>query len=336
MKISLIIPMYNESSIIHEALDTFSSYMAETFEDWELIFVDDGSADGIRDILTAYTDRYPNIRAVYKENGGVTSARLRGVEEARGDWIAFMDGDDAADPRMYGRLLENALNHDADISHCGHQLVFPDGRVEYVHKSENLFTQDHNTGLQDLLDNRKVSLSLCTKLYRRELFDGLDAWMDRTVRINEDLLMNFYLFRQVRTAVFEDICPYHYVLRKGSASTSRLNAHKLQDPLKVLYLLLDETADVPEWKQIVERRLIYQLVGSATISIGQQRELILPCRKAARRELRKQIWGVMVGTACPVKLKVMALWAAVWPASYSWVHNMYAKISGIDKKFEVR
>ncbi|MBQ5704838.1 MAG: glycosyltransferase, partial [Alistipes sp.] len=69
---------------------------------------------------SAYCEKHPAIRAVYKENGGVTSARLRGVEEAAGDWIAFMDGDDYVEPQMYGRMLEIALEHGADISHCGH------------------------------------------------------------------------------------------------------------------------------------------------------------------------------------------------------------------------
>ena len=330
--ISIIIPAYNLQDHLGPTLD---SVLAQTYQDLEILVVNDGSTDDTAAVMEAYAAKDSRIRAIHKENGGVTAARLRGVSEATGAYIGFVDGDDYIEPEMYQRLLENLKQCDADISHCGYQMVFP-SRVDYYYNTGKMTIQQGKQGCTDLLDGSFVEPALVNKLYRRELFDGLDAWMDRTVRINEDLLMNFYLFRQVRTAVFEDICPYHYVLRKGSASTSRLNAHKLQDPLKVLHLLLDETADVPEWKQIVERRLIYQLVGSATISLGQQRELILPCRKAARKELRKQIWGVMVGTACPVKLKVMALWAAVWPASYSWVHNMYAKISGIDKKFEVR
>ena len=330
--ISIIIPAYNIQDHLGPTLD---SVLTQTYQDLEILVVNDGSTDGTAAVMEAYAAKDSRIRAIHKENGGVTSARLCGVAEATGAYIGFVDGDDHIEPEMYQRLLENLKQCGADISHCGYQMVFP-SRVDYYYNTGKIAIQQGKQGCTDLLDGSFVEPALVNKLYRRELFDGLDAWMDRTVRINEDLLMNFYLFRQVRTAVFEDICPYHYVLRKGSASTSRLNVHKLQDPLKVLHLLLDETADVPEWKQIVERRLIYQLVGSATISLGQQRELILPCRKAARKELRKQIWGVMAGTACPVKLKVMALWAAVWPASYSWVHNMYAKISGIDKKFEVR
>ena len=329
--ISIIIPAYNIQDHLGPTLD---SVLTQTYQDLEILVVNDGSTDGTAAVMEAYAAKDSRIRAIHKENGGVTSARLCGVAEATGAYIGFVDGDDHIEPEMYQRLLENLKQCDADISHCGYQMVFP-SRVDYYYNTGKMTIQQGKQGCTDLLDGSFVEPALVNKLYRRELFDGLDAWMDRTVRINEDLLMNFYLFRQVRTAVFEDICPYHYVLRKGSASTSRLNAHKLQDPLKVLHLILDETADVPEWKQIVERRLIYQLVGSATISLGEQRELILPCRKAARKELRSCL-GMALRGPFTKKLKMMAIWSAVCPDSYCWVHRIYARISGVEKKYEVR
>ena len=93
--ISVIVPAYNIAPWISRSLD---SLLAQTHRDLEILVVDDGSSDNIRAILEEYTAKHTNIRAVYKENGGVTSARLRGVEEATGDWIAFMDGDDYVEP----------------------------------------------------------------------------------------------------------------------------------------------------------------------------------------------------------------------------------------------
>ena len=186
--ISVIVPAFNIAPWISRSLD---SLLSQTHKDMEIIVVDDGSADNIREILSEYCAKYPNVRAIYKENGGVTSARLRGVAEATGDWIGFMDGDDYVEPQMYDRLLENALDADAQISHCGHQIHFSGGRVEYVHKSETIRIQDRRTGLWELLDNRDVSLSLCTKLYRRELFSGIEDWTDTKIKYNEDLLMTY-------------------------------------------------------------------------------------------------------------------------------------------------
>ena len=176
---------------------------------------------------------------------------------------------------------------------------------------------------------------LCNKLYRRELFSGLGAWMDGSIRINEDLLMNFYLFRQAKMAVFEDVCPYHYVLRKGSAATAQLNSHKLRDPISVLRILCKETVNIPEWNSIAEQRLLYQLVNSSTMQLGSQRELIAPFRKEARRELLQKLWHVLCSSVYNQKLKAMALWAAIWPASYGFVHKAYARITGIDKKYRI-
>ena len=331
-KISVIIPAYNIQNYLGNTLD---SVLAQTYENLEIIVVDDGSTDNTGSILDGYAARDSRVTAVHKENGGVTSARLRGIEEASGDYIGFVDGDDFVEPRMYARLMENAKKFDADISHCGYQMVFPHGRIDYYYNTGKLVQQEGRQGCTDLLDGVFVEPGLVNKLYRRELFAGLDSWMDKDIRINEDLLMNFYLFRQAEKCVFEDICLYHYVLRQGSAATAHLNEHKLKDPLAVLHSLQKETANIPAWNRIVERRLIYQLINSATIQPGNQRELIVPFRREARRELRQRLMGALKNNACTHKLKIMALWAAVWPASYSWVHRLYSKVTGVDKKFRV-
>lgn len=233
-KISVVVPAYNTGRWLPRCLD---SLLNQTYENLEVIVVNDGSTDDTREILEDYARGKERVKVVHKENGGVTSARLRGVAEADGDWIGFMDGDDEIEPDMYLRLLENAQG--ADISHCGHQVLFPDGRVEYVHNSGMRKEQDHLTGLRDLLDGGMVESSLCTKLFRRELFEGLQQWMDPAIKNNEDLLMNYYLFAQAEKAVYEDFCPYHYILRAGSASYNQFHEHSLFDPIAVRQKILE-------------------------------------------------------------------------------------------------
>ena len=330
--ISIIIPAYNIQDYLSATLD---SVLAQTYENLEIIVVNDGSRDNTADVIDSYAARDRRIKAIHKENGGVTSARLRGVAEATGAYIGFVDGDDYIEPQMYARLMENVKTHGADISHCGYRMVFP-SRVDYYHNSGQLIIQKDSQCCADLLVGGFVEPALWNKLFRKELFTGLNEWMDPSIRINEDLLMNFYLFRQAKKAVFEDVCPYHYVLRKGSAATSRLNEHKLKDPLKVLHLLLSETANTPEWNTIVERRLIYQLVTTSTLAANDQRDLILPFRRDARKELRHRLWSVLTGNSCNIKLKIMALWAAIWPWSYCIVHKVYARLRGTDRKYEVK
>lgn len=282
--ISVIVPAYNIAPWISRSLD---SLLAQTHKDLEIVVVDDGSNDNIREILADYTAKHPNIKAIHKENGGVTSARLRGVEEATGHWIAFMDGDDYVEPQMYGRMLENAMTYGADISHCGHQIHFPDGRIEYVHKSEDLFTQDHFTGLHDLLDNTKVSLSLCMKLYRRELFVGIRDWMDPTIKNNEDLMMNYYLFDRAEKSVFEGVCPYHYLLRKGSASYRGITENYIFDPIRVRQIILSRCGEdmQEELRQALLRNLLFNY---AQLDVHSDRKKLSDYRSRVRNMLLEQ------------------------------------------------
>ena len=329
-KISIIIPAYNLEQYICKTLD---SVLAQTYPHLEIIVVNDGSKDGTGALIDGYGKGDPRVKVIHQENGGVTSARLRGIAEATGEWIGFVDGDDYVEPDMFARLLENALANHADISHCGYRMVFPDGRVDYYYNSGRMIPQEGIRGCYDLLAGAMVEPGLWNKLYHRKLFAGLDAWMDRSIKTNEDLLMNFYLFRQSQGAIFEDICPYHYVLRRGSAATSRMNQNKLRDPRKVLHRIMDEAE--PALMPALMPRLTRLLIYGAVMSLGDQRELIAPYRKEVRRELWGRLWAILCGSECSSKLKIMALWAAVCPASYRWVHNAYRKRSGLDKKYSI-
>ena len=329
MKISVIVPVYNGAEYLPCCLD---SILAQTVKDLEIVIVNDGSTDATAELMEAYAARDGRIKAIHKDNGGVTSARLRGVAEATGECIGFVDGDDYIEPGMYELLLNNLQKYNADISHCGYQRVYQ-SRTDYYYNTQRLVVQEGIQGCTDLLQGRFVEPGLVNKLYRRELFEKLEERMDKSIRNTEDLLMNFLLFRQATRAVFEDQCPYHYMVRKNSACTAQLNIYKLEDPQKVLHLLEKETVGVPQWHQIVQRRLVYQLIISATRKAGSQRELVLPVRTAARKELRKRLGTVLTGNY-GLKLKLRTLWAAIWPAGYGWAHRIYARWAGTDTKYE--
>jgi len=317
--ISVIVPAYNIAPWISRSLD---SLLAQTHKDLEIIVVDDGSADNVREILSDYCARYSNIKAIHKENGGVTSARLRGVAEATGDWIGFMDGDDYVEPQMYGRLLHNALENDAQISHCGHQIHFYGGRVEYVHKSDQIRTQDKRTGLWELLDNREVSLSLCTKLYRRELFQGIEDWTDTGIKYNEDLLMNYYLFGRAEKSVFEGVCPYHYILRQDSASCKGISENYIFDPIRVRQILLKRCT--PEMTNDVRNALIRNLLFNyAQLDTHRGRKHLKDFRTRVRSLLQEQkpYFGLL-----SVRNRVLATMICKAPWTFRLAYGTYVAL----------
>lgn len=272
--LSIVVPAYNLGAYLPRCLD---SILNQTYENLEVIVVDDGSADDTRTVLTAYAATHDRVYAIFQENQGVTAARLRGVAEAKGEWIGFIDGDDEIEPQMYARLLENARENGAEISHCGHQVLFPGGRVEKVHGTGVLRPQDQETALRDLLDGGMIEGSLCTKVFRRELFAGLEDWMDPTIRNNEDLLMNFYLFGNAARAVYEDVCPYHYILRHGSASYNRYNEHSLFDPIRVRQKMLDRCPPAlqDDGRRALLRNCLFAY-GQTAVQKKEERERFAP------------------------------------------------------------
>lgn len=237
-KISVIVPVYNLENYIEKTLD---SICAQTYSNMEIIVVDDGSTDNSYQVICDYANKDSRVIPIQQENGGVTSARLNGVKHATGEWIGFVDGDDLIDEDMYEILINNAHKYNAQISHCGYKMVFDDGRENYFYNSGKIVEQDNLKGLCDLLNGTMIEPGLWNKLFYKELFCSLlnDDLMDLSIKIFEDLLMNYYLFKQSNKSVFEDVCKYQYLVRKGSASRT-ISKNSIYDPIKVKRVILND------------------------------------------------------------------------------------------------
>ena len=165
--ISVIVPAYNVGPYLAHCLD---SILEQTYQNLEIIIVDDGATDDSASIATAYMARWPDkIHFYHTENHGVTSARLTGVLASQGEWIGFVDGDDEIEEDMYERLYRNAVHYRADISHCGYKTIVNGGeRVHEFYNTGRLAVQDRQEGLRDLIVG-SFEPSLCNKLFRADL-----------------------------------------------------------------------------------------------------------------------------------------------------------------------
>ncbi|MBR4333249.1 MAG: glycosyltransferase family 2 protein [Clostridia bacterium] len=330
--ISVIVPVYNIAEYLSRSI---GSILNQIYANIEVIAVDDGSKDDSLRVLRELSAVDSRLHVIHQENGGVTKARLTGIQAASGDWIGFVDGDDEIEPDMYEHLLKNAKQYGADISHCGYQMVFP-SRVDYYYNTGHLAQQDNRSGLKDLIEGSFIEPGLCNKLFHKTLFHSLlhREAMNDSIKNFEDLLMNFYLFRQAKSSVYEDFCPYHYMIRSGSAATSRVNEHKLRDPLLVLRKIEKETAGDAVLQKAVKGRIAGMLIGQATMNLGDQASLIRPYRAQARKELRRMLPELLHGEYS-LRTKLLSAWAGIWPWSYAKIHVVYAKLRGTDKKYEV-
>lgn len=317
-KISIIIPAYNVREYVG---DTIESVLAQSYQNLEIIAVDDGSTDGTEEIIDRYAAKDSRIKVIHQENSGVTAARLRGVREAAGEWIGFVDGDDAIDPDMYEQLLRNALEHRADISHCGYRMVFPDGRVNEFYNTGILVKQDRVTALKELLSGKRIEPSLCSKLFRKELFHRLlhDNLLDVNIRNNEDLLMNYWLLTTANALVFEDLCLYHYIIRKDSASRAKLNKHKIYDPIHVKEIIL-QTAPV-EIRKDAQRAYLNTCINVFHSLITDKTNRKEDTENVRRLLRQNKEHFMLLGR----KKKIIAEWIIGAPISYASVYRFYSR-----------
>lgn len=248
--VSVIVPVYNLENYLERCVQ---SILVQTYKNVEIILVDDGSTDHSKAVIEQLMQQDNRVKGVFKKNGGVTSARLAGVKKAKGTFIGFVDGDDEIEADMYELLVKNAEKYQADISHCGYQMQFADGRIHYFYNTGTIREQDNITGLKDLLEGDLIEPGLWNKLYHRKLFDNLlnNNLMDCSIKINEDLLMNYYLFKEAEKSIFEDVCKYHYLIRQASASRRMINKNKIEDPIKVKRIIFNQIDN--ELKQMAKR-----------------------------------------------------------------------------------
>lgn len=217
-KISVIVPVYKVEAWLSRCVD---SILAQTYENIEIVLVDDGSPDGCPALCDSYVAKYENIVVVHKKNGGLTSAWKAGVEKASGELLGFVDSDDWIDPDMYEKLYDSMKRHQADISMAGLVFDYEDPnfppRKETNRLEEEVYRDEALQKLYATLLNdgsfigRRIQPSRVTKLFQRELVEkNLELWDDR-VTVGEDLQMVFgCVLDAACICQVMDYYPYHY------------------------------------------------------------------------------------------------------------------------------
>ena len=313
---------------------TLDSICAQTYKNLEIIVVDDGSTDGTKQAIERAKEKDSRIKAIYKENEGVTKTRLRGVQEASGEWIGFVDADDYVLPQMYEKLHALAKEHNADIAHCGYKMVL--GERELLHYgTKKLIVQDNERGLCDLIEGDFIEPSLCTKLFKSNIVKELlsSGEMDTSIRNTEDLLMNFYLFRLSEKSVFFDECYYEYLVRAGSATTAWEDEEKLVAPLKVLRQIFEKSRNCVLAHQFAEKRLVAQLIRVSTLKVKKDNDLYAYCIEA-KKELNERLPEIRKGNYSK-KMKVLSFLAAKCEPLYRLVYRCYVKIKKPNDKYKI-
>lgn len=206
--VSIIIPVYNVAPYLRRCLD---SVTAQTYQNLEVLLIDDGSTDESSTICDKYASRYVNIRVIHKPNGGVSSARNLGIIESKGDYITFIDSDDTVEPNLIQVMYDNAIQHNVLLSCCLLDVVEVDGTKRPLNKGRTgIYAK--NEIIQGYFSDQFIKDQMygpVNKLYHKSLIDNI---FFKPYKLGEDILFIFEVLQTCNKVYIEPFAGYHYPL----------------------------------------------------------------------------------------------------------------------------
>ena len=212
-RVSIIMPCYQNG---RTAADTVRSIQAQTEADWELIAVDDGSTDDTLAVLERLAREEPRMRVIHQENGGVSAARNAGMDEAKGEWLSFVDADDVLLPQALAHLLA-LTDAETDVACGAYVMRYGDegGREEKHICADG----DLQTILESLIRGDSALNSMCARLYRTQMIRERGVRTPLGVKVGEDVLFNLDAFMVARAWRMSEETIYIYEFGGDSAMT---------------------------------------------------------------------------------------------------------------------
>lgn len=214
-KLSIVIPVYNAQTYLHECVD---SVLHSSFSDFELILVDDGSRDLSPQICDEYSCQDSRVVVVHQTNGGVSKARNRGIDIAQGEWITFVDADDKVTPSFYSNLMEAVSSHasmDFLQAGCtnlrGNEIGAVEQEYSYRNSDDKGYLFSHFRGLT------------FSKLFKNAILKNYHICFDEMLCSEEDMIFTLDYINYVDRYVFSEECGYLYRRDNDSSLTHTLS-----------------------------------------------------------------------------------------------------------------
>lgn len=297
--ISVIIPAYNIAPYLEHCVD---SVLNQTYTDFEILIVNDGSTDETADLCDKLALRDSRIRVFHKQNGGVSSARNLAIENAKGDMISIIDGDDWVEPTLFEDAVNSMKQNNAQVFMFEYFVDKNDESIKHRVSDSKYGVLDTETALiRTISPDNQFAWS---KIFDKELLH--DTIFDENIILGEDTLFICEIIARAKRIFYSDNVHYHYVIRENSAITSAFNIRKMTGIdayQKELELCINSGFKVAE-----------DYARSAIVDLG-----IALCQRASESDVKKQAYrltktairGLVIETVrsryVPLKTKLKAI-----------------------------
>lgn len=246
MKISVIIPVYNVEKYIGKCA---KSLFEQTLDDMEFIFVDDGtkdeSIDVVKNILNNYPQRVNQVKIIHQQNEGILQARLKGIVEAKGNYITCVDSDDWIDTNAYKTLYNQAIKENSDCVIMGYKREYNDHselchRIYQENNGKDLMLHLYRYPFElftwgEIIRNDNTLKIIASQYYNHSEWQGITMW--------EDVALMMPLYYGAKKISYCDKCFYHYNRTNVSSALNTISIEKAHQAIKVMRFLCDYFKD---------------------------------------------------------------------------------------------
>lgn len=303
MLVSIVVPVYKVEFFLGECIE---SILQQSFKDFELILVDDGSPDNCGEICERYAQMDSRIKVIHQANGGLSFARNAGIGAAKGDYLAFIDSDDFVFPHYLEILVNACLENDADLSVCGmircSEKDSLDSFAEEFPEKKNEVFEDNKMNV--FFTTKKINTTAWGKLYKRFIFESIKFPVNK---YNEDVFTTYKTIHLANKVVFCDYPGYVYRMNEKSIINEAFSLKKL-DPIEgCLERAEFIERQYPHLKKYAYRSII-RFSNQALLSMGKSLECNYDVLCRLRQMYRKYWMYYVFNRSAPIG-KIYALLA---------------------------
>ena len=227
VKVSIIVAAYNIEDHISACLE---SIIKQTYQDLEIIVVDDGSTDHTRKLIREFAKQDARIKIIHQKNAGLSAARNSGILAATSEYVCLIDGDDTIAPDYVTKLYSRAFHTHADIAVCGYETISINRSESHVTYHEAEITSGHDAARNLLLTQENLDIVAWNKIYKRSVFTDNNIFYP-VGDIHEDNLTTYKIYAAANRVAYLMEPLYQYYKRAGSImdKTTTLARLKLKE-----------------------------------------------------------------------------------------------------------
>ena len=258
-RISIIVPVYKSEQYLPKCID---SILVQSYLNWELLLIDDGSPDNSGKICDEYMQKDARIRVFHKGNGGVSSARNFGLEKAKGDYIMFVDSDDWIDNNCLKVCIEEVVRNNLDAVQFGYISVFP------TKEMLNVKTVTPSLNGEKFIKSTSLNVSVWGGLYKHSLIEENKLRFPLALNLAEDQIFILTFLKYAKRIKYIDEALYYYLQRDNSA----IHTLKSIDMISSSKALTDFSIEWPVAKQHIDSMIvlfILEMIWNNDVSYNQ-------------------------------------------------------------------